>query len=75
MINHRQQVFPLTPGRNLRPRISAHYEKELGLFIQRALKVRDRIYRVATIRIVELKTRNRQLRIVLRRQRQHRITM
>src|SRR5689334_8580726 len=75
VVRHRQQTFPLTPSRDLRPRIGAHYEKELGRVAPYTLKVRDCFNRVASIQSVELVSRDRELRIILRRERQHRITM
>src|SRR5215213_10047122 len=75
VVRHGQQTFPLMPRRDLRPRVGTHYEKELGRVTQRLLKVLDRIHRVTSIRSIELESRNHQPRIVLRRQREHRITM
>src|SRR6185369_13215192 len=60
---------------DLRPRIGAHYEKELVRVAQLALKMLDRVHRITSIRSVKLESRNYQLRIGLRRQRQHRVTM
>src|SRR5829696_6651586 len=75
MIRHRQQTFPLAPRSDLRPRIGAHHEKQLCRITERLLKMRDSINGVSSIRSVEFKSRNCQPRIVLRREREHRITM
>src|SRR5689334_3351916 len=75
VICHRQQTFPLTPRRDLRPRVSTHYEKELSHLAQHLLKALDCIDRVTSIRSFEFEGRDRKLRIALRREREHRITM
>src|SRR5690242_4204400 len=75
VVRHREQTFPLTPRRDLRPRVSTHYEKKLSRVAQRSLKTLDRVHRVTSIRSIELKRRDQQPRIILRGEGQHCITM